>query len=522
MRLRITIGLCLLIFLSELKVYSADSDTVSSVNLTNFNIGQNEYREKIYVSLDKNFYLSGEHLRFKIYCLDASTKRSSALSKVAYLELLDTGNNSVIQTKIYLRDGIGYGDFFIPSNFNSGNYILRSYTKWMKNFGADQFFHSIIQIINPFKKAGLMPLSNSGRIILKFFPEGGSLIYGLKSKIAFRATDLSGKGIDFQGAIIDDSDSIILKFSPFESGLGSFLLKPEMNKSYRAKIMLKDSFEIIYKLPEIKYQGYLMHVDGLNDQAITIEVRSGDPSKDEKLQLTGKVNGIIQFNQKLEISDGTGKIRINPEEIEAGIMQINLADMKGKLLNQREVLVYPKKEINLDIETDKETYMNREKITVKLSTKDLEEMPVNMDLSISVSAYNADFGQYRTEINPFFLLNNELRGLLENPVDHFEAGDDGYKIVMDNLVLTRTNFDSKHEDPQDHYNSIKYIPEFRYHIITGKLTNRISKLPEPGIITYLSIPSKYGSFFAAESKSDGKLFFEISHPEHWSKVDSSN
>ncbi len=56
-----------------------------------------------------------------------------------------------------------------------------------------------------------------------------------------------------------------------------------------------------------------MHVDGLNDQAITIEVRSGDPSKDEKLQLTGKVNGIIQFNQKLEISDGLGKIRINPD-----------------------------------------------------------------------------------------------------------------------------------------------------------------------------------------------------------------
>ncbi len=130
----------------------------------------------------------------------------------------------------------------------------------MKNFRADQFFHSIIQIINPFKKAGLMPLSNSGKIILKFFPEGGSLIYGLNSKIAFRATDLSGKGIDFQGAIIDDSDSSILEFSPYGSGLGSFFLKPEMNKSYRAKIMLKDSSEIIYKLPEIKYQGYLMHV----------------------------------------------------------------------------------------------------------------------------------------------------------------------------------------------------------------------------------------------------------------------
>ncbi len=67
------------------------------------------------------------------------------------------------------------------------------------------------------------------------------------------------------------------------------------------------------------------------------------PSKDEKLQLTGKVNGIIQFNQKLEISDGLGKIRINPIEIEPGILQINLADMKGKLLNQQAVLDYPKK-----------------------------------------------------------------------------------------------------------------------------------------------------------------------------------
>ena len=115
------IGICLFVLLSTQGVFCADPDTLSSDIHYEPIKGTQFYEEGIFVSLDKSFYLSGEYLKFRIYCFESGRKTPSELSKIAYLELLDTGNNSLIQTKIQLIHGIGYGDIFIPSNFNSGN-----------------------------------------------------------------------------------------------------------------------------------------------------------------------------------------------------------------------------------------------------------------------------------------------------------------------------------------------------------------------------------------------------------------
>jgi hypothetical protein len=66
-------------------------------------------QEKMYVHLDRPFYLVGETIWFKAYNLSGSTHRFLDLSKIAYLEVLDLENNAVIQTKFSLIDGKGNG-----------------------------------------------------------------------------------------------------------------------------------------------------------------------------------------------------------------------------------------------------------------------------------------------------------------------------------------------------------------------------------------------------------------------------
>src|ERR1700733_2831077 len=60
-------------------------------------------QEKIYVHTDKNFYLTGEILWFKIYNTDGTTNKMIDLSKVAYVEILDNKHNAVLQAKIALN-----------------------------------------------------------------------------------------------------------------------------------------------------------------------------------------------------------------------------------------------------------------------------------------------------------------------------------------------------------------------------------------------------------------------------------
>src|SRR5689334_2937589 len=111
----------------------------------------NHQQEKLYVHTDKNFYLAGELLWFKIYNVDGAQYQPVDLSKIAYVEILDRDNKPVMQAKIALTKGKGNGSFYLPVSVNSGNYKLRAYTNWMKNFNAAYYFEKPVTIVNTLK-----------------------------------------------------------------------------------------------------------------------------------------------------------------------------------------------------------------------------------------------------------------------------------------------------------------------------------------------------------------------------------
>jgi microcompartment protein CcmK/EutM len=101
---------------------------------------QDVLQEKLFVHTDKNKYLSGEILWFKIYNVNAENNQPLNTSKVAYVEVLDNNQIPVMQAKVALKGiGSGNGSVYIPVSISSGNYKLRAYTNWMKNFNADNY-----------------------------------------------------------------------------------------------------------------------------------------------------------------------------------------------------------------------------------------------------------------------------------------------------------------------------------------------------------------------------------------------
>ncbi|MCK0109065.1 hypothetical protein MWU58_07155 [Flavobacteriaceae bacterium S0825] len=124
-------------------------------NAINLSLDQTEAlpKENIFVHFNSSLFLAGESIYYKIYCLNEGANTLSALSKIAYLELVGENQNIVFKHKIALETGVGYGDFIIPVTVNSGNYKLIAYTQWMKNEGVEVFFSSDISIINPFQSS---------------------------------------------------------------------------------------------------------------------------------------------------------------------------------------------------------------------------------------------------------------------------------------------------------------------------------------------------------------------------------
>lgn len=104
--------------------------------------------EKMFVHTDRNYYQTGEIIWFSIYCVDGKQFTPLDVSKIAYVEVLDSANNPILQRKILLESGAGNGSFTIPANVATGTYTFRSYTNWMKNFSPGTFFNKEIAIVN--------------------------------------------------------------------------------------------------------------------------------------------------------------------------------------------------------------------------------------------------------------------------------------------------------------------------------------------------------------------------------------
>ncbi|MEM9648449.1 MAG: hypothetical protein AAF969_08205 [Bacteroidota bacterium] len=108
-------------------------------------------QESVYVQFNQSLLFSGEHLLYKVYCLDKSRRQLTHISKMAYVSLVDKDGNSVFTHKVRLEKGAGYGDFFVPTSISTGSYKLIGYSEWMKNFGKETFFQSDVKIINPYQ-----------------------------------------------------------------------------------------------------------------------------------------------------------------------------------------------------------------------------------------------------------------------------------------------------------------------------------------------------------------------------------
>ncbi len=172
--------LVLLGFLISQQLYSQQlSDKPGDTDIRNF-------KEEVFVRTDRDIYISGEEVWLKVYTLNGLTGTPCNISKVVYLELLDKNNLPLRQLKVKTESNSGSSGFVLPDNVSSGNYIIRAYTNWMKNFSTDQFFYKTISVINPFESIDHLKLpggtTNSDSIISITVDQSKSIIDNMVRK----------------------------------------------------------------------------------------------------------------------------------------------------------------------------------------------------------------------------------------------------------------------------------------------------------------------------------------------------
>ena len=116
---------------------------------SSFNEAAEKFAENLVVFTDRTLYSVNESVRFAAILQSGEGPYQGLGSKVVYAELVGSNGNVISGGKYLVSDNQASGYLSIPQSAPSGNYFMRCYTLWMRNFGAQNFAYIPIRVVNP-------------------------------------------------------------------------------------------------------------------------------------------------------------------------------------------------------------------------------------------------------------------------------------------------------------------------------------------------------------------------------------
>jgi len=450
----------LLLFLSTSALLSAPDNTSISGRLINFAQKADRFtrdytQEKVYVHFDNTGYFLGETIWFKAYVVKAGNNSLSDMSKTLYVELLTPEGDVIDNKKLEIENGVCHGEFLLQDSLKAGFYEVRAYTRCMLNFGSEVVFSRVFPVFDAPKNDGdysgrnmtyrkfTVPLLRDkgpklDKINVSFYPEGGSLIVGMESKVAFKAMDKQGKSIDVTGIVYNSKGEEISSFSTQHDGMGYFPLFSD-GKKCTAKVLF-DGKSSKFELPEAEPNGFVMTVTTLLPKDLRVMIqKSPDMPESDSMALVLTCRGQILDFRILTVKDEGALFSYNKMDLPAGVCQFTLYDAEGHIRCDRLVFVPQASNTSLTVETKKKSYNPYEQIDINIQTQKVDSNRTVGTISLAVrdgevsDFGNSDNGNIATNL----LLSSDLKGYIENPVWYFEETNTEHLLGLDLLMMTQ-------------------------------------------------------------------------------------
>ena len=448
----------------------------------------NYAQEKAYLHFDNTGYFLGESIWFKAYVVNALNLMPSSMSKTLYVELLTQEGSIVTSKKIKLSNGVGSGDFYMPDSLPGGFYEVRAYTRCMLNFGNEVVFSRVFPVYSQpipegkFENRIMEPRENrienvrenrpyKDKINLSFYPEGGTLVKGIPTTVAFKATDKNGFNLNLTGTVFDTQNQRVLTFKTEHDGMGAFFFTPT-STNYTVRVQVNNNEES-FKLPVIETSGYVLNVATLAAQPTgKVASKKSDSTPDSLLLIVNKSADLTSMDSMALVLTCRGKLLdfrfvqvpkeglntyFAKDKLPAGINQFTLYDVQGRIQCERLVCIAPnltaepvktknsktKKAktatAELFLKTDKKSYKPYEKIKLEIFSTDTASTNQGTSISVAVrDLQTSDFGNAdRTDIVTNLLLASDLKGYINNPGWYFKDNAKETQRGLDLLMLTQ-------------------------------------------------------------------------------------
>ena len=400
-----------------------------------------EPHDFVYLLPSKEISETGEDLWFKAYLINSQTLAPSDRSHTLYLQLRTASDSVVWSEKYPLVSGRSNGHIYIGTEWPQGEYFMEGYTK--TSFSSDssqailprriRVVDRVSQMDNISKQAikndANQKLSSKYRFDL--FPEGGHLIYGINSVVAFKATYGNGLPEDVSGIVLEDGKKIST-IKTLHDGMGCFSLTPKLGKEY--KVFLDNGRTIPF--PSIEREGISLRVSKNNAKGISLLVSSSEDAP-QNILITAKQNGMLCCTAE-GIVKGKRVIKIPTEYFTLqGIVEITLFDALKRPVAERLVYVNPEKKLSITATTDQKQYNSRDTGKVCLQVTDASGNPIKAELAVSVFDKAYLYQPGHENILSHCFLSEQIRGNIFNPAYYFDEQNEDRLQALDLLMLTQ-------------------------------------------------------------------------------------
>lgn len=466
-------------------------------------------QEQVFLHLDNTGYYLGDTLYYKAYVSRGDNGKPTNLSGILYCELLNDDGYLIERQMIALENGEGHGNFSLAdTTLYAGYYELRAYTKWQLNWGVTEQPHSqwaekyffnkdmahdyyrdyeklysrVFPVFDRPLAPGdfsqdmtLRPLAayyknpaDDPETTLQLFPEGGSLVAGLKQRVAWEVRNQQGRTLE--GTLsVTTPDGQVIASETINRGRGIFEVTVPASQRLTAEFTPSASHDNpTGTLPattmlKAEDDGVALRVD-TDTAGISISCTSAGLASQEELGITVMCKGILMHFQKIDAAP------IHLPLSKAGVYQVTVFNQDGRVYADRLCFYLPSgfQSSNVTFSGVKVgNYSAFEPVAIELHGAPGASMSVAIR-DAAKSEYVYDTGNMLTES----LLSSQIKGFVPQPQWFFQKDEPQRRQALDLLLMVQgwRRYVWKEMAVKGEF-QLLHMPESRYPHWTGQVHN---------------------------------------------------
>jgi hypothetical protein len=433
--MKVVINIVFLLFVSFSAFCQSQTDNLKEILAR---ISENTPSDKLFLHTDRNLYQAGDTIRFQAYIRDYRTGFIETKSASMHVLLIDSAHHTIDSARFRINYSTTSGWLKIPNDVHLGFCTIVAYTSSQMNYDPQYAFRMTIKVdkLRPVNsEASTEAEENRTAADLRFLPEGGTLIAGIKQRLAFNAVDAKGKRLNASGQIINLKGEKIADFRSGPLGPGLIEFTPLPGESYFARPVEKEFGNLSWPLPAADNSGVALRAE--NNKAGTLDmIVPGRNITGKEYMLAATMNNILIFSKKI-IPDTLFSARIKTDELPAGNAFITLYDEELNPVAERVVFInsYKKMKISLDVMPQTSRPGGETELTVNTTTSAGE----NVSAIISISVIDSISGFYNDtpypDIETTFLYDREFYNNLPHEIKCIGLGNIDSRS-LDLLLMT--------------------------------------------------------------------------------------